>query len=524
MRMQHGEPSKTANWLQAQWGSHKNQLISFGLIGGGVFVLGVVLLHVFVSNLGMSPGWGFFWQGIVSVEVSYLLNWRFTWGYRQASFLQSLLRFNISRGLTIPLNQGLYVAFIWLGMGYQVANVVETAIFIVVNYFIGHLWSFKSNRHSAPTAPNLPHDYRRPLPTVSVVVPVKRSHKTIRACVQSLLNQDYPIKLDIVLVGDVDDSTWLAIDDLLMQGVIRAYETRIVSAGRDANAKRNIGLIKSVGSLIAMTDSDMVLPIDWVSNAVSLIREGWGCVAGPMKSLDSGFWPSYVDESPFLAKTPRMSTPYVVTSKNFGRRGYMPPITASVMFTREVYDATGPFNDHITRSYEDYEWFDHMTQAGVAILCTPVLVGGHAHREGFRILAHDYKGTGWGCADFVHFNPDSVLSRKRTREVQLVSAALVLTPVALGVVGASTPYGVVWLLCLAALGYLSLAVYCFTQTRKLWSLLFPAIGIMFGFMSWLGFLRGMRSIKKSGHIDTVVESIHRFTPRQEARALISGAE
>src|SRR5215469_6598578 len=51
-------------------------------------------------------------------------------------------------------------------------------------------------------------------PTVSVVIPVKHSQRTIRATVDCLLRQDYPALTEIIVVGDVGDPTWAALLDV----------------------------------------------------------------------------------------------------------------------------------------------------------------------------------------------------------------------------------------------------------------------------------------------------------------------
>ena len=52
------------------------------------------------------------------------------------------------------------------------------------------------------------------VPTASVIIPCKGSQATIRATVNSLLAQDYPGLTEVILVGDVGDSTWMAIQDV----------------------------------------------------------------------------------------------------------------------------------------------------------------------------------------------------------------------------------------------------------------------------------------------------------------------
>ena len=104
---------------------------------------------------------------------------------------------------------------------------------------------------------------------------------------------------------------------------------------RDANFKRDAAIRTTSGDLIALVDSDIVLPRDWMSRAVTaLVDSGSSCVAGGIKSVHHSFWGRYTDSTWIGAKTPRITQSYTVTKTNFGARGRKPPITANTLFTR----------------------------------------------------------------------------------------------------------------------------------------------------------------------------------------------
>ena len=101
---------------------------------------------------------------------------------------------------------------------------------------------------------------------------------------------------------------------------------------RDANFKRDAAIRTTSGDLIALVDSDIVLPRDWMSRAVTaLVDSGSSCVAGGMKSVHRSFWGRYTDSTWIGAKTPRITQSYTVTKTNFGARGRKPPITANYL-------------------------------------------------------------------------------------------------------------------------------------------------------------------------------------------------
>ena len=137
---------------------------------------------------------------------------------------------------------------------------------------------------------------------------------------------------------------------------------------RDANFKRDAAIKMTSGDLIALVDSDIVLPRDWMSRAVAALEDsGTSCVAGGMKSVHDSFWGRYTDSTWIGAKTPRIAESYTVTSANFGAGGRKPPISANTLFTRELYEHCPIDPSWSHGSYEDYEWFWRVTRAGYGI-------------------------------------------------------------------------------------------------------------------------------------------------------------
>lgn len=345
------------------------------------------------------------------------------------------------------------------------------------------------------------------LPPVGIVVPVKNSQAGIRACVESLLGQDYEGEIEIVLVGDVNDPTWGPIEDYILNGQIKILEAQIETARRDANAKRNIGLVNLDTPILVLTDSDMILPSSWVSTAVELIGEEYECVAGPMQSESKGFWPSYVDKNPLMSKTPRMGSDYVVTAENFGIGRAKPPITAAVAFTSSAFHRTAGLNDDFVNSYEDYEFFDRMTRLGVTILCTSRLVGAHSHREGFRALVRDYIRTGKGAADFALTNRCSKLATRRINEVVMLGVGLVVAIMLGALLIAAAPYWFYGCVITCMVMAFGLGLYCAWSARELRAIVFPFVTVLFGFASWCGFLHRWCQIRRSGLQTTITRAV-----------------
>ena len=104
------------------------------MIGGGIFVAGLLIQAVLTSGLHVSSLASYLVQAVVSVESSYFLNRWVTWKSVQAPFWSSFARFNLQKVVTVTLNLVLYGVLLRLGVDYLLANILLTVLFTFVNY------------------------------------------------------------------------------------------------------------------------------------------------------------------------------------------------------------------------------------------------------------------------------------------------------------------------------------------------------------------------------------------------------
>jgi len=138
---------KPLSWLLTHWRS----FLKFGFIGGSVFFAGVGMLYLLVSVWHLNSVLAYAIQAVFSVELSYVLNYHWTWKERKPEkpaerrryFFRSLRRWNLKKVGTATVNQIIFTFMITaLHMNYMVANVVTTVIFTAINYVLGDKWTF----------------------------------------------------------------------------------------------------------------------------------------------------------------------------------------------------------------------------------------------------------------------------------------------------------------------------------------------------------------------------------------------
>jgi putative flippase GtrA len=121
---------------------HGMRLASFSLIGFAVFAAGLAVQVLLVRFLHIPKVPAYAVQLILSVQVNFLANYRWTWGDVGAPFWRSCWRYNIKRGVGVLLNLGIYPLLIHAGMNYLSANALLVVALTPANYLLGHFWTF----------------------------------------------------------------------------------------------------------------------------------------------------------------------------------------------------------------------------------------------------------------------------------------------------------------------------------------------------------------------------------------------
>ncbi len=163
---------------------------------------------------------------------------------------------------------------------------------------------------------------------VSVVVPARNEQPRIGACLQALVEQDYPQGAYEVIVVD-DGSTDRTAEEAARFGVSVLRQPALGGA-----AARNLGVAHAQGEVVAFTDADCVPARDWLRELVAPFADpAVGACGGDVRALGSSRIARYLDEE---ARTFRLERLMQV-------RPWPIVVTANAAYRREVFDQLGGF-------------------------------------------------------------------------------------------------------------------------------------------------------------------------------------
>jgi glycosyltransferase involved in cell wall biosynthesis len=284
-------------------------------------------------------------------------------------------------------------------------------------------------------------------PTVSVIVPAYNAQRTIRTCLQSLLELNYPReRYEIIVVenGSTDDTA----------AIVEEFPVRLYrSARRGPAPARNLGIAMSQAEIIAFTDSDCVAQPDWLCELVA-------AYADPIVGGTCGRIESY--QAPEQSKVEQFCDECLpLVNYISGPAEFLPHLyTANASYRRALLVQLGGFNEGMfTGEDVDLSWRLQLETADTVRYVERAVIY-HWHRATAAGLARQYRQYGFGeiLLDTLY---GGYPGYPRTRRFQLrrmlgqvqvlpryVASALVrLIRLALG---RETPYGVLrpllWLL------------------------------------------------------------------------------
>ena len=185
------------------------------------------------------------------------------------------------------------------------------------------------------------------LPFISVILPVRNEERYIRACVDSIFAQDYPVEqMEVIFVdGRSQDRTV----ELLRQ--MQKEHPQIVvldNPGRTVPYAMNIGIRASRGEVIVRLDAHAEYPPDYVRLSVeTLLEQDCDNAGGVFETRGRGFMGEAIAE---MLKTPLGvgNATYRLTAQD----GYVDTVPFGC-FRRELFERIGGFDERMTRNQDN---------------------------------------------------------------------------------------------------------------------------------------------------------------------------
>jgi len=174
-------------------------------------------------------------------------------------------------------------------------------------------------------------------PLVSVIVTTKNNHKTLDACLASIIGQTYePIEIIVVDNNSTDGTRTIA----------KYYTTHVFTCGPERCAQRNFAVRKASGEFVAIIDSDMELSPHVIQDCVDTMHyhQGTTGVIIPEESFGVGFW----------AACKRLERSYYVGNDT---------LEAARFFRKDTYEQVGGYDETLV-SGEDWDLSNRVRQLG----------------------------------------------------------------------------------------------------------------------------------------------------------------
>lgn len=226
------------------------------------------------------------------------------------------------------------------------------------------------------------------LPMVTVVIPMKDERDYIAKCLESLINQDYPKTLMEIIVVD-GGSTDGSLE--IVAGFMKHHANIKLSGGPGINcpAGMNVGIKEAGGEVIAKVDAHGYIPSDYISVAVSHLKEHADvkCVGGPIRPLARGM----MAQAGVFARSSVFGVGRGVYS--MGKSAKFVDSVQCGLYKRDIFDKIGLF-DEALQFGEDEEINWRIRKSGYKILSTPDITFYYFPRPTFKDLFKQYYNYG----------------------------------------------------------------------------------------------------------------------------------
>jgi glycosyltransferase involved in cell wall biosynthesis len=225
---------------------------------------------------------------------------------------------------------------------------------------------------------------------VSIIIPCRNEVNYIQRCINSIQQNDYPLKEIIVIDGMSDDGTRKVIERLAKTDqdiIVKDNPERITPIAM------NIGVRSATGDYIMIAGAHSSYPANYISTLVEFLEKlpyavGTG---GVMKTETDGSMVSIA-----IAKV--LSDKWGVGNSMF-RVGTRQPMEVDTLpfglYYKQVFDKTGMYHEALRRN-QDIEWSRRVTQKAGKLYLIPQVYCTYFLRGNYKYLSRsNYMNGHW---------------------------------------------------------------------------------------------------------------------------------
>jgi glycosyltransferase involved in cell wall biosynthesis len=211
----------------------------------------------------------------------------------------------------------------------------------------------------------------KPLPKISIIVPVYNGEATIRTCVEALLGLDYPRdRFEVIIVDNKSiDGT---------RRIVEGYAVTLLqeAAVQSSYAARNLGIAHASGDILAFTDADCVPERGWLRAIIAVIEPAdVGGVAGAIEAFRAD------------SAVERYQAQRAIRADRAYKHKVLPfAQTANAAYKREVFEKIGLFDPTLIYGGDlDFSW-RMQSGAGLRLVYEALAFVWHRHRTTYKGL------------------------------------------------------------------------------------------------------------------------------------------
>jgi cellulose synthase/poly-beta-1,6-N-acetylglucosamine synthase-like glycosyltransferase len=334
-------------------------------------------------------------------------------------------------------------------------------------------------------------------PFVSVVMTLFNMERTIRECLESLLNVDYPKEnYEIVIVdGGSTDTTREVIEEYANKD--EHPEIRLSVKKGYIGTGRNEGVKHAKGEFIAITDGDMVVSREWIGELLAGFEdEKIVGVGGPNNSAEGTLFTKTIscldihgpcnDVVPLFGSN-RYSQPFKSNTDIYTT------VCRNSCYRRSIFEELGGFDESLVAT-EDPEWNQRILNAGHWLAFNPKAIVQHHHRSSAKSFFKQQRNYAVGQAIVNKSHPEMF---KPVQMLPLAGSIFMLALLILSVLLPLLFYLFFVIVVLYLLLYLYYGLKCAIKKKDMRIVPTMLFAVLLWHSAWiLGYVKGLASRKK----------------------------